>query len=390
LINALRSKTMKRAEFTWTSDLGWVGLPEADFAPDLVLYFGSRFVLADHHVFDALKARFPKAIVLGASGGGQIHRSGIIDDGVTGLALKFEHSTIKLVTSVMNDSGGSHAAGRILGMGLQAEDLAGVFVLTEGLNINGDQLIGGMSSHLSPDVVICGGMAADDGRFERTILCADAPPMRGVAAAIGFYGKSIRLGFGHGGGWQAIGEEMDVSLSRDNVLYDLNGNSALGIYETQLGTAAAQLPLSGLKFPLSIRDPERKLAPLVRTLLAIDRDVGTMTFAGNVPENWKVRLMNASSEDLISAAANDAASPSIAGIPCDAASASILISCIGRRLVLGDDSKLEVDAVCEKLGSGSAVTGFYSYGEFCTPEAGNQAQLFNQSMIVFSISEEAP
>jgi hypothetical protein len=80
----LCDETMKRAEFNWTSEAGWVGLPEADFAPDLVLYFGSRLVLTDHHVFDTLKGRFPQAIVLGASGGGQIHRGGIIDDGVTG------------------------------------------------------------------------------------------------------------------------------------------------------------------------------------------------------------------------------------------------------------------------------------------------------------------
>ena len=385
---------MKSAEFTWTSATGWQGLPEADFSADLILYFGSRPILAGGECFRFLKERFPNAVVVGTSGGGQIHSAGILDEGITGIALTFEHSTIKLAKAVINTSNTSHETGRILGAALKSDDLAGVLVLSEGLKINGDQLIEGLSSSVSPGVTVCGGMAADDGRFERTLLFANDLPMRGAVAAIGFYGPNVRIGFGHGGGWCPIGEEMKISFSRDNDLYDLDGRTALEIYDAHLGDKADQLPLSGLKFPLSIQDPEHQQTPLVRTLLSVDREVGIMTFAGNVPENWKARMMTASSDDLVSAAAEAAEMSHIQAArhsgPNDSGSASVLISCIGRRLILDSEAKREVAAARNKLGADTAMAGFYSYGEFCTTRPGSPARLLNQSFVVLSVREDMP
>jgi hypothetical protein len=376
---------MQKFEFTFTPLRGWQGLPDASFEPDLVLFFGSKKAFDDGAAYFDLRSRFPKAIVFGCSGGGQIHSSGIIDDGITGLALKFKSTKLKLVSISSNDSDESLKIGNNLGRQLLSSDLVGVFVLSEGLEINGDNLMEGLSQSLPNTVVIGGGLAADDDRFARTTVSANCLPMRNLVAAVGFYGPDVEIKSSNGGGWKKTGKTMKITASRDNHLYDLNDEDALSIYKNNLGSEAAQLPMSGLRFPLMVSDPNDSEKSFVRTLLGIDNDVGMLTFAGNIPEGWTAEVMQASSDDLIEAASSAA----LETLSSDdkAPDVSILVSCIGRRLVLGDKSVAEVNAVDKSYGQQTAMTGFYSYGEFSKTVENDSAHLFNQSLALFTITE---
>ena len=66
----------------------------------------------------------------------------------------------------------------------------------------------------------------------------------------------------------------------------MDGAPALQLYEKYLGEEARDLPGSGLRFPLLVRNPQSKEHALIRTLLGVDRSTGSMTFAGNMPEGW--------------------------------------------------------------------------------------------------------
>jgi hypothetical protein len=376
---------MQRAEFSWSAAQGWQGLAEISFKADLVLFFSCRMLLGSMGIYETLRGRFPAAEVLGCSGGGQINSEGIIDQGVTGIAMSFSTTKIKLFTAAVGDSSYSFEVGRNLSANLAGEKLAGVLVLADGLDINGDEFLSGLSSRLPADIVIGGGMAADDDRFKKTIVSANGPAYPNMVAALGFYGDDIRLTSGHGDGWKPSGAEFEITSSHQNKLYDLNGKSALKIYENSLGDQAAQLPMSGLNFPLRVYDPQTRDVALVRTLLGIDRDVGMMTFAGSVPEGWMAQLMHAEPMDLINAAGEAAEGRNMDALA--SAQVSILVSCIGRRLILGDRSHEEIASIKNALGGSPAIAGFYSYGEFATPKGSKQATLFNQSMTVFSISE---
>jgi hypothetical protein len=145
--------------------------------------------------------------------------------------------------------------------------------------------------------------------------------------------------------------------------------------------------MSGLNFPLLVCDPKNQNVPLVRTLLGIDREVGMLTFAGNVPEGWMARLMHAEPLDLINAAAGAALGRELDALAD--AQVAILVSCIGRRLVLGNRAEDEIKTLKRALGGTPAIAGFYSYGEFATPSEDGKPRLFNQSMTLFSISEDA-
>jgi hypothetical protein len=377
---------MQSYEFNWDASRGGaLDIPSIEY--DLILFFGSRDALASNDAFDAFKASFPDSVIVGCSGGGQIHGEGIIDNGFTGVALKFETTKIKLVSAPVMDSYDSFQAGRSLAHNLNDEKLAGVLVFADGLELNGDELLSGISAVLPAHVVVGGGMAADDDKFQRTLVAANSAAMPNTVAAIGFYGDDVCLTSAHGDGWKPAGAEFEITASRMNKVYDFNGESALSLYERNLGEKAAQLPMSGLNFPLRICDPKNQNVQLVRTLLGIDREVGMLTFAGNLPEGWMAQLMHAEPLDLIKASAEAAEGRTLEALAT--AQASILVSCIGRRLVLGDRSAEEVKALKSALGGSPSIAGFYSYGEFASPaKDGGTPRLYNQSMTVFSISED--
>src|SRR5207253_2722683 len=138
------------------------------------------------------------------------------------------------------------------------------------------------------------------------------------------------------------------------------------------------LPATGLLFPLSIRSRSGETA-VVRTILSVDEDAQSMTFAGDVPEGAYARLMKANFDRLIDGANGAARTSSLAlgDVPTELA---ILISCVGRKLVLKQRIEEEVEAVRDVLGAGAALAGFYSYGEISPFTPGARCELHNQTM----------
>jgi hypothetical protein len=200
------------------------------------------------------------------------------------------------------------------------------------------------------------------------------------------YGSRLKVGFGSLGGWDSFGPERVVTRSKANVLYELDGRSALGLYRQYLGEQANGLPATGLLFPLSIRTRADE-TPVVRTILSIDEEAQSLTFAGDIPEGAYARLMNANFDRLIAGAAG-AARTSYQAIGSTAPGLAILISCVGRKLVLKQRIEEEVEAVRKVLGAHAVLTGFYSYGEISPFTPGARCELHNQTMTITTLSEE--
>jgi hypothetical protein len=376
---------MQSSEIRWTDSDGWINLPADDFIPDLIIFFGSGAAFVDGSNYNRLRSTFPKAMLLGCSGGGQIGSSGIIDEGLTGIAMKFDSTRLKLVSVPMQASEDSFSVGASLGSQLSAPDLVGAFVLSEGIEINGDNLMSGLLSKLGQNVTIGGGLAADGARFKKTYVSANCLPSTNLVAAVGFYGTQLALQSSNGGGWKPAGSNMKITASRDNHLYDFDGRMALPVYKDNLGGDAEHLPMSGLKFPILVSDPNNSEKPRVRTLLGIDDETGILTFAGNVPEGWNACIMKSAPSDLIGAA--ETAARESLGVEAIAPEVSILVSCIGRRLVLKDETAQEVTVVKDTYPASTRLSGFYSYGEFSKSVEDNNNHVFNQSMTIFSMRE---
>jgi hypothetical protein len=304
----------------------------------------------------------------------------ISDGDVVATAVKFEHSTIRVASLDIEAGKGARDYGIKLMADLAAPDLRHVFVLSDGLQVNGSDLAQGLNQAGIP---VTGGLAGDGARFTKTWVMVDAPAKSGRIAALGFYGD-VTVKSGCFAGWDEFGAERVVTRSAGNVVYEIDGEPALQLYKKYLGEQANELPASGLRFPLSIQASKNDKA-LIRTLLAVDEAANSLTFAGDVPQGYLCKLMRTNLDSLIDNAglAAEAAQPNSKG----ATGLSLVVSCVGRRLVMGQLTEEELDIVQEKLGDATAITGFYSYGELAPFSDVLLCQLHNQTMTLTTVYE---
>ncbi len=372
---------MRIAQSRWTGS-AWIDDGAVLVDADLVLAFGTRAVLTAAVVED-LRGRHPSARVLGCSTAGEIAGTRVHEGQVVTTAVKFTTTRVEAAREHIATRADSQRTGARLAAALAKDDLVHVFVLSDGLLVNGSELTRGLAEGLPRGVAVTGGLSGDGARFETTEVFLDGAPTSHEVVALGFYGKELRVGYGSLGGWDPFGPDRLVTRSEGSVVYELDGRPALDLYREYLGEHAAGLPASGLLFPLSIRNEH---AGLVRTILDVDLEARSLTFAGDVPQGAYARLMRANFDRLIdgaTGAAKDGAL-ALAGARTELA---ILISCVGRKLVLKQRVEEELESVRDVLGEGAVLTGFYSYGELCPGATGACADLHNQTMTVTTLSE---
>lgn len=377
---------MKVTQCHWSASGGWLPhAPEELAGAQLVLLFGGKAVLRGGAQLDMVEAAFPDAVLLGCSTAGEICDVQVMDDSLVVTAVRFDRARIVAHSTSLAEHVDSEATGSYLALQLERDDLRHVFVLSDGVRVNGSDLVRGLTHALPEGVTITGGLSGDGDRFEETLVLSGGVATSDTVAILGIYGADLEIGFASLGGWDPFGPERVVTRSRDNVLYELDGRSALALYKEYLGEHADGLPATGLLFPLAIRT-EEDAKPVVRTILAVDEKEQSLTFAGDVPEGAYARLMKANFDRLVDGAAGaaEASSHGIASLKPDLA---ILISCVGRKMVLKQRVEEEVEAVRGIFGADTVLTGFYSYGEISpfTPNA--RCELHNQTMTITAFAE---
>ncbi|MEI7509718.1 MAG: FIST N-terminal domain-containing protein [Flavobacterium sp.] len=350
----------------------------------LVLGFGSVDLVSQPESFEKIKERFPNAQIAICSSAGEIFDLEVLDETISLVAIEFSSTMIKTSKVNIEAFSNSFDAGKALVEKLPCEDLKMVFVLSDGGKVNGSELVKGMNASKPEGTLITGGLAGDGTKFEKTFVGLNAVPSSGEIAAIGFYGDKLILSHGSIGGWESFGLERTVTKSKDNVLFEIDSKNALDLYKNYLGKYADELPGSALLFPLSIKLHDNE-GTIVRTILSIDEKNQSMTFAGDIPEGSKVRFMKANFDRLIDAA-NDAASNCLEMNNTEQKLA-LLISCVGRRIILNNRIEEEVEAVSEVFGNKTTLTGFYSYGEISPLKPMANCELHNQTMTITCINE---
>lgn len=377
---------MKLEQNKWTQTGFWDTMPEMSTAADLVLVFGKRQLLEQSDRFKEIRSFYPLADIVMCSTSGEIMDVEVFDDTLVTTAIQFEKTVIKARQMAITDSWTSDAdLGRELAALFPKEHLKHVLLLSHGLDINGTRLIEGVKAGFEHHVSISGGLAGDGPDFVKTVVGLNGVPTEKQVVAIGFYGETMKVGYGSFGGWDTFGHSREISRSQDNILYELDGKPALDLYKEYLGDKAKDLPSSGLLFPLSIKTSKESNKELVRTILSVNEEEKSLTFAGDIPEGGQARLMKANFESLYDGASRAAAN-SIAVLK-DKAQLALLISCVGRKLILKQHTEDEVESVRDVIGDGAVMTGFYSYGELGPDRQGDSCYLHNQTMTITLFSE---
>ncbi|MEE9911342.1 MAG: FIST C-terminal domain-containing protein [Deltaproteobacteria bacterium] len=371
----------------WTRAKGWTlqNGPAIPGKVQLVIMFAATEILKEKTFFEEVKKMYPGAHLFGCSTAGEICGTSVFDDTLVATAIHFEKTAISGAQLDLGGISSSFEAGRMLAKTIKQEDLCHVFVLSDGLSVNGSDLVKGLASELPAGVTITGGLAGNGDRFEETYVFWDDLPSRNTLAILGLSGRHLKVGYGSMGGWDPFGPERIITRSKENLLYELDGQSALEIYKKYLGEYATGLPATGLLFPLSIRTKTGETG-IVRTILAVNEEEKSMTFAGDIPERAYARFMKANFERLIDGA-NGAAVRSREGLDASSPELAILISCVGRKLVLKQRTEEEVEAVRDVLGGSPKLTGFYSYGEISPFMTGAPCALHNQTMTITTFTE---
>ncbi|NOU28235.1 MAG: hypothetical protein HOO96_10065 [Polyangiaceae bacterium] len=384
---AVRTFDYDRADGRWSVPQ----LPNLDSPRTLVLAFGASAFLDQPNALVELASAYPRSVVVGCSTAGEVHGTVVRDDSLAVTVTRFERTDLEQASMEVSGPEQSYLAGQTLARKLLAgkPGLRGVLVLSDGLAVNGSELVRGLNSVFDETIVVTGGLSGDGTSFARTWVSVGASLRRNVVAAVGFYGDHVVIGHASKGGWDKFGPERVVTRAEGNVLYELDGKPALALYKEYLGEKARDLPASGLLFPLSLRASANDEKVLVRTILAVDHERSSLTFAGDIPKGALAQLMKADFDRLIGGA-------SLAGAMSSETQATdvseealvVAISCVGRRLVLGDRTEEEVEAVRDALAPTLRphITGFYSYGEI-SPYATGHCDLHNQTMTLTTFRE---
>jgi hypothetical protein len=366
----------------------WISHPDNQFENDssvqLALCFAGKNILKNENAFPQLKAKFANAEIAMCTTAGEIYHDNVQDDSMVVAALQFKKTSITTADVNIADFSNSYDAAMALTNKLPQEGLTYIMVFSDGSLVNGSELVKGMSEVAGPNVLVTGGLAGDGANFSSTLVGLNEQPTEGKIIAIGFYGKDIIVTHGSQGGWDMFGVERDITASADNVLFEIDNQSALELYKKYLGPDADNLPGAALLFPLAVTIPG-STKPIVRTILSIDEDKKSMTFAGDVPKGSKVRFMKANFDNLTAAASTAADQTTLKRE--DKPSFALLVSCVGRKLILGPRTDEEVEAVSNTFGSKTLLAGFYSYGEISPFSDGGNCQLHNQTMTITSFYE---
>lgn len=376
--------------FQFIKSKGWSvkDFPDLDSENTLILMFSAPEFINEPGPIQELAKMYPKSQIMGCSSSGEISGTKINDHSISVAIAKFEKTPIKIAITSVPNSEHSFEAGKFISSQLDTEDLKGIFVLSKGLNINGSELVKGLNTINKSDVVITGGLAGDGNQFKQTWIIDNGKIFTDRVIGVGLYGDHIRISHGSKGGWDIFGTERHITRSKGNILYELDGNPALDLYKEYLGDKSAGLPATGLLFPLAIRKSQEDPKQLVRTILGIDEKTHGLIFAGDMPMGYLAQLMRANFDRLITGAVDAgklvlSKKPNIKKTPI----LLIAVSCVGRRLLLGERTEEEIESVLDLFPKGTQQVGFYSYGEL-SPYTKGDCDLHNQTMTLTSICEE--
>lgn len=381
---------MKLEQYIHTLRDGWVvaPLPTLDSNHTLVYICGSSNYLSRTDVFSCLEGVFPKSILVGCSGGGVFINDELLDDALIVTVIYFENTRLKC-HSILNACGcDSGKMGREIAGSLNRSDLKSIMILADGLKTNGEHLLVGIQAQLVDGVVIWGGMAGDGSEFNQNwVYCGRQLSQQG-AMGIGFYGNAIEVSTGVGGGWSLLGPRRTITSSAQNQVFTVDNRAILDIYSEFLGSYSCELPAIGARYPLLIEvDDADSHSPRLRSVISVDWKTRSMKFGGDVPQGSTVRMMKGDLRSLVDDAATAAFRTSHPYSSNDCG-VTFVCNCIGRRVLLGQHAKLEIEAIRAKLPESMPLAGFYSLGEIASPGKNSRSEFFNETVALTTIVEK--
>lgn len=374
---------MKAATLTRNGEADWQFQGEALEDPQLVLWFASAEMTGLAETFARLRARFPAAVIAGATASGEIANGELLENVAVAAALRFRTARIKPVCLPTGPDEQAAALGRQVVQHLLDDELRAVYLLVDGPVIAGP-LIAGIVEVLPKGIPVTGGVAAAMDFSVPTGVGLNTPLEPGKVVAIGFYGRSLEVGYGVGSGWDPLGPARQVTRSEGNVIYELDGHPALDLYLRFIGETPSGARLNALRYPFVFKASPDAAQDVIRTLHSIDEQARSLTFVDAVPKGYIAQMMRSMPDRLVDGGifAARQARKRLGGDPALA----LVVSCIGRKWVMGQTVSDEITAIGDEL-RGIPTAGFFSFGEISVHDRSGCCTLYNESVTITLLGE---
>lgn len=352
--------------------------------PQLALLFGSRFTLEQsENSLVQFQEMYPDASIISISGAGNILDDSIIDNTIVANSIEFEHTKIQISHTDFKDRDELEVADSLMA-NIDQENLKSLLLYScSGINL--ERVIQRLNSKLNHSIPISGGAAGDDMRFEKTIIGIGSDLSTERIVLIGFYGDKIHTQYGLHSGMDPFGPKRKITKCLGNIVFEIDHQPALDLYKDYLGEKASELPASALHFPLNISS-NGKEKPIVRSVQTVDEKTGSLVLFGEVQEGMTVQLMKTYQDNVIVGGGKSAM---LATNRFDGEAFALIVSCVGRRIVLGPLTEEELTEAKEVLGPNTIMSGFYSYSELSPCSENGRCLLHNQTITITTFFESA-
>jgi hypothetical protein len=145
------------------------------------------------------------------------------------------------------------------------------------------------------------------------------------------------------------------------VIYEIDDKPALEFYSNILG----ENTMPTLELPIAVYDANGDFRFMRTTFENYDKNIGSVTYLGNVPVGYKVRI-TVVDRDSILAGTISSINHAVRTFPSNHLPVlALCFSCSARRVLLGTRTVEEYKMVSEKIDHSLKFVGFYTYGEFC-------------------------
>ena len=319
---------------------------------------------------DTVAAELPSASIIGTTTDGEICAGLVTTDKTVISITQFDNTSLRTILIEATDS--SFDTGKAIAERLVTPQTGMLITFTDGLTLNGEDYIRGITSE-KQDIVIAGGMAGDQAQFKHTYIFTKDEITQNGAVGVALENPDLHIHIDHSFNWIPVGKAMTVTRVEKNRIYSIDGQPPYEVYKHYLGEDVAQgLPSIGIEFPLIIQKKGRQIA---RAVLQ-KHDDGSLSFSGNFSKGDEVRFGYGDAEMVLDHSINT--QYDISPYPAE----SIFIySCMARRRFMPNLIENEI----KPFQALAPTSGFFTYGEFFTFEHG--AELLNQAMTVVALSE---
>lgn len=333
--------------------------------------------------------------VVGCTAGGTFTEERAMDTGVavtlvTSDSFRFDTALADGLSE--NTRGAVRDAVRALPENID-EPYQSAIVLHDGLSGVGEQLSLSVQRRLGPYVEFAGGAASDGLRMESTPVFCDTSVVEDAVVLVLVSGEKrpvVTVNHGH----NPISEPWEVTSVSGNVVHELDGEPAFGVWKDAVRDHAAKTSRIAVD-DVPVGSAElRKL--MVEYLFGVDQggtykirwprtaieETGALQFAVDIPEGTVLRIMHGNKADQI-ASAKQAAADAVSLSDSDIAGAFVY-DCACRQILFDDAFSSAVDGITSTLSA--PVAGFETYGELCM-QAGQLSGFHNTTTVLFALPE---